>query len=145
MTDQQACSFVELVGSTHFNAINELLSACVWGDRDKVATVYNSYMSNDDYTLYGMLQHQVVAGLMGVRYRLDHSAIVRHIAVREDCRHQGIGKRMISEYVGLHAIRSLEAETDHDAVEFYRQCGFQIQSLGEKYPGVERFRCTIKL
>jgi ribosomal protein S18 acetylase RimI-like enzyme len=34
------------------------------------------------------------------------------------------------------------AETDEEAVEFYRNIGFSIQSLGEKYPGVDRFKCT---
>lgn len=32
----------------------------------------------------------------------------------------------------------ITAETDHDAIAFYRRYGFEIQSLGEKYPGVER-------
>lgn len=35
----------------------------------------------------------------------------------------------------------VSAETDADAVEFYRKYGFKIKSLGEKYPGVERFLC----
>ena len=33
------------------------------------------------------------------------------------------------------------AETDKDAVDFYRKLGFSVTSLGEKYPGVERFHC----
>jgi len=36
---------------------------------------------------------------------------------------------------------SIVAETDHEAVDFYRRYGFFITSLGEKYPGVERFLC----
>jgi hypothetical protein len=27
-------------------------------------------------------------------------------------------------------------------VHFYERCGFQAQSLGELYPGVERFACS---
>lgn len=40
------------------------------------------------------------------------------------------------------ALHHLDAETDADAVDFYRRCGFAVESLGERYPGVERFRCT---
>lgn len=40
-------------------------------------------------------------------------------------------------------IRRMEAETDKNAVNFYRKIGFNITSLGEKYPGVERFKCTL--
>ena len=36
---------------------------------------------------------------------------------------------------------SIVAETDHEAVDFYRRYVFFITSLGEKYPGVERFLC----
>jgi len=36
---------------------------------------------------------------------------------------------------------SIVAETDYEAVDFYRRYGFVITSLGEKYPGVERFLC----
>lgn len=35
----------------------------------------------------------------------------------------------------------LSAETDAEAVGFYRSCGFTVRSLGEKYPGTERFLC----
>jgi hypothetical protein len=30
-----------------------------------------------------------------------------------------------------------------NAVNFYRNIGFEITSLGEKYPGVERFQCIL--
>lgn len=35
-------------------------------------------------------------------------------------------------------------ETDKEAVVFYRNYGSKITSLGEKYPGVERFLGSIK-
>jgi ribosomal protein S18 acetylase RimI-like enzyme len=35
------------------------------------------------------------------------------------------------------------AETDNEAVEFYRATGFRVTSLGEKYPGVERYRARL--
>lgn len=34
---------------------------------------------------------------------------------------------------------SIVAETDYEAVDFYRRYVFFITSLGEKYPDVERF------
>ena len=36
------------------------------------------------------------------------------------------------------------AETDHDAVGFYAANNFAITSLGEKYPGVERFQVHLR-
>ena len=46
------------------------------------------------------------------------------------------------EQLGL---RALEAETDADAVDFCRAIGFAVESLGERHPEIERFRCRLEL
>jgi ribosomal protein S18 acetylase RimI-like enzyme len=68
---------------------------------------------------------------------------LKHIAIRSDYRKQGIGRGMIYESIKMNRINKLIAETDKDAVNFYRNIGFEIMSLGEKYLGVERFRCIL--
>lgn len=50
---------------------------------------------------------------------------------------QGLGSKLIEST----KINKMIAETDKDAVNFYKKKGFKITSLGEKYPGVERFKC----
>ena len=50
-------------------------------------------------------------------------------------------KRVCSEF----SLTRVTAETDKDAVGFYRSCGFEVESLGELYPGIERFRCKLLL
>ena len=39
------------------------------------------------------------------------------------------------------ALAELEAETDEDAVEFYRRCGFDVESIPEEGGRRRRFRC----
>ncbi len=86
-----------------------------------------------------------LTGLMGVEFLPDSTVVLAHLVVKDTRRKQGIGKRMISEFMSSYpAVRRLVAETDRDAVDFYRKAGFQVRSLGEKYPGVERFLCTLK-
>ncbi|MDP2859713.1 MAG: hypothetical protein Q8P50_17310 [Bacillota bacterium] len=51
---------------------------------------------------------------------------------------------MLRELATRHGYRRLYAETDGEAVGLYVKCGFRIESLGEKYPGVERFLCTLE-
>lgn len=48
---------------------------------------------------------------------------------------------MIEQVVQDEGLCELEAETDLEAVDFYRKCGFTVATLGEKYPGVQRFSC----
>ena len=49
---------------------------------------------------------------------------------------------MLNEIAVVLGLIRLIAETDQEAVGFYRKCGFKVESLGELYPGVERFRCV---
>ncbi|HDR4707202.1 MULTISPECIES: GNAT family N-acetyltransferase [Bacillus cereus group] len=71
-------------------------------------------------------------------------ARICHIAVIPQYRHKGIALQMIKEVVRIHQLTYLEAETDDEAVEFYKKIGFQVRSLGEKYPEVERFHCYLE-
>lgn len=50
---------------------------------------------------------------------------------------------MVNEWMALEQPLVVTAETDHDAVGFYRTYGFSIHSLGEKYAGVERFSVQV--
>jgi ribosomal protein S18 acetylase RimI-like enzyme len=64
------------------------------------------------------------------------------IAVAAAWRGRGLGRAVVEAAFAELALDSLHAETDADAVGFYRSCGFSVVSLGEKYPGVERFAVT---
>ncbi|WP_203756676.1 GNAT family N-acetyltransferase [Cellulomonas chitinilytica] len=71
----------------------------------------------------------------------DGGFVVRALAVERTRRRSGLGRLLLDEVSLVSGYRWVEAETDRHSVEFYRRCGFSITSLGEKYPGVERFRC----
>ncbi len=70
------------------------------------------------------------------------SARLTALAVDARVRGRGIGRALIDATIARLGVDRLDAETDGDAVGFYRSCGFEVTSLGEKYPGVERFRAT---
>ena len=85
-----------------------------------------------------MLDEHIV-GLVG--YAIGDSEVtVLHIATADSVRRQGIGTRLLAavdEAVG-HDL-PLVAETDATSSAFYEAVGFTVESLGLKYPGVERF------
>jgi ribosomal protein S18 acetylase RimI-like enzyme len=64
------------------------------------------------------------------------------MAVDAGERNRGVGKELVLAAMASVPCILFVAETDPDAVGFYERCGFTIISLGEKYPGVERFACT---
>ena len=82
---------------------------------------------------------------IGLEPRDRDEAEITALAVLPEWRRQDMARRLVygaCEHVGLRAI---EAETDADAVGFYRAVGFAVASLGEGRPGVERFRCRLDL
>ena len=126
--------------------VKQLLSYAVGAATDeKINTILEKVYLQGDSKLYIFIDSDGSAlGIIGVKGE-EGSAEMLHIAVAENKRNCGIGRSMIDELLMLENLTELTAETDRDAVEFYRRCGFEIQSLGEKYPGVERFHCRLLL
>jgi CubicO group peptidase (beta-lactamase class C family) len=72
-------------------------------------------------------------------------AEITALAVLPGWRHQGFARALIfgsCEHLGL---RIVEADTDDDAVGFFRACGFAVERRGERTAGVDRFRCRLEL
>lgn len=123
--------------------VRELLAVCMMPDEAKIARELAHYAEADERELWGYALYGKPAGLLGVRCRTAEHAVLLHVAVQPADQGGGIGRRMIEQWLKIHPrVQRLEAETDRDAVGFYRALGFRATSLGEKYPGVERFSCV---
>ena len=82
---------------------------------------------------------------MLVLVQSDHAAEIVGIAVRADRRHHGIGKWMIQQVMESGNLEKITAQTDEDAIGFYRQCGFSEETEHVEFPdgiGV-RYRCEM--
>ena len=82
-----------------------------------------------------------IRGVIGVREGSKGHKDILHLAVAPGSERQGIGRRLVRHVCDEHHARTVGAETDADAVGFYRALGFTVESLGERYPGRERYRC----
>ncbi|HDR6311329.1 TPA: GNAT family N-acetyltransferase [Bacillus cereus] len=76
---------------------------------------------------------------IGIEIIGANKARICHIAVAPQYRHKGTALKMIKEIILMLQLTYIEAETDNEAVGFYKRIGFQVKNLGEKYPGIERF------
>lgn len=136
-------------------AVRALLGALAWrgeeGEVDRIADRYRS----DGADLLGVVvpasweSRDAAVGtpiaVIGLERRPGDEAEITALAVAPEWRGRGIAGRLVfgaGERLGLGAV---EAETDADAVDAYRTIGFAVESLGERYPGVERFRCRLDL
>lgn len=125
--------------------VKELLATAVFNPTgERLNAILSNVYSSPANKLFLLTHEGQALGLVGVRRVGDAAAEILHIAVDAGTRQQGIGRRMIDELLRVEALSELVAETDQDAVGFYRRCGFVVKSLGEKYPGTERFLCSLR-
>ncbi|SFH51103.1 Acetyltransferase (GNAT) domain-containing protein [Priestia megaterium] len=124
-------------------AIKRLLSYAT--SEEKVDEEYYKYICSPNRKLYGGGINGEIISCIGIEIHNSSDGVIKHIAVLPKERGGGIGSSMIRFICKEHNLNSVSAETDKDAVLFYANFGFRITSLGEKYPGVERFLCELDL
>ncbi len=99
-----------------------------------------SYLKHPAYQLWVLKDGGRARGVIGVR--LADPAEITHIAVAPDDRSRGYGTLL---FKGVRELKSglarWYAETDDEAVGFYRRLGFTVEMLPPQYPGVNRYRC----
>ena len=118
----------ESVGTPTDTTLKELIESCT---RDEFPRLYIASF------------HSALVGVLRVDAHRRFRCTITHIAVAHRFRGQGFGQRLIEFIRDELNFEQAEAETDDDALGFYRACGFEIESLGESSFGTERFRCVI--
>ncbi|QLG41470.1 MULTISPECIES: GNAT family N-acetyltransferase [unclassified Paenibacillus] len=124
--------------------VQELLSYSVFPDPDQLNRALQQYVDKDELHLDGYEDEGQLIGLIGYESTGTSEITIHHIAVLPENRFKNYGRGMISQVLAKYNPDRLIAETDVEAVEFYRNTGFVVYSLGELYPGVERFRCVLE-
>ncbi|MEK4827575.1 GNAT family N-acetyltransferase [Niallia sp. FSL W8-0951] len=119
-------------------SIRELLSFAT--TYSKVEYEYEKYLNTFNRQLFFLQQYGEIVGCIGIEIINPNECVIKHIAVSTKQRGKSVGSQMIKFLSKQYTF--ISAETDNDAVGFYRKNGFKITSLGEKYPSVERFLCV---
>ncbi|WP_404328780.1 GNAT family N-acetyltransferase [Mesobacillus maritimus] len=133
----------EITSGVVHPTIRELLSYAT--TMEKVDYELARYIDSSNRKLYEYLLNDEIVGFVVVRIITSQHDEIKHIAVLPKLRGQSIGSKMVKFVCEKHGLSLISAETDCDAEEFYRKYGFEVINLGEKYPGVKRFRCEYKV
>ncbi len=134
--------FIDLKSRIKEKEIQELIIYSVFPDPKKIEMTINQYIMDESHHLYGIEVEDEVIGIIGFITDSENHLEIKHIAVKPVYRSTGYGRGLILEVITLMNPDIIIAETDEEAVEFYRNIGFIIRSLGERFPGIERFQCT---
>ena len=137
---------IDAKGKLHDRQILNVLSHSMYmPTEEKLNILADKYESDPAIHAFSCIENASVAGVIVLKHHINRTFEIRSIAVAEASRGRGVGAKLIAHAIGELKCGELSAETDDDAVGFYRSCGFDIVSLGEKYPGVVRYLCTLKV
>lgn len=129
----------EIISKSLHPDIRQLLAYAT--SEERIEVEYAAYQNNPNWRLYGLKKERKFIGCIGVEQRGLEQIEITHLAVSPVNRKAGTGKELVEWVFRIYCPKVMIAETDSEAVGFYSKLGFEIHSLGEKYPGVERFLC----
>ena len=139
-------SIVDIKGNLHDERILAVISQSQYmPTKEKLDGLADRYESDADIFAFAYYNNGLVGGTIILKHREDDEFKIMSIATDTAYRNQGIASELISFVAANLKCRSIKAETDNDAVGFYRKYGFHVKSLGEKYPGTIRYLCTLYL
>ena len=89
------------------------------------------YSADKNTFVYACKIDGVYAGIVVLKTENDTAEIL-DIAVNPKYRKKGIGKSLIVFILNQFPVGTITAETDNEAVEFYKRCGFDVIGFGMK-------------
>lgn len=107
----------------------------------------NDYFSDKNTKIFISLNEEHIVGMLVLTPNGDNTVEIIGIAVHESFQKQGIGNFMIRESAKRMNIHRLLAETDDDAIGFYKNIGFDITKEVKHYENgsVDRYHCLLTL
>lgn len=105
------------------------------------------YINSPTVSIFGYLDDQCIAAIIAIDKRQGKSAEIRGVSVHPAYRNRGIGRQLVQYACDQLALTKLYAETDDDAVDFYKHCGFQTKAFfreGES-GNYRRYQCVLRI
>lgn len=135
-------TIIDIKSDITSNKVLEIISLAHYKPtKEQMQLLADSYLNNKDIKVFGYKIDDNIAGIIVINNHDNN--IIESISVAMRYRKIGIGKKLINYVVDTLDINTIEAETDDDAVDFYRNCGFYIENLGFKYENVRRYRSRL--
>ena len=140
---------MKLIELTHKNEIlstYEIYKHCMFmPTEEKFNQKIDRFLNDKSIKIFACLEQDKIMGVMVISFAESKKIEIIGIAVDVSARGQGIGSYMIKQVVYDYDLLSVYAETDKDAVGFYRNNGFHIAEFCETY-GTEtviRYKCDL--
>lgn len=123
------------------NILTVLAESVHMPTEEKLKKRADGYIYNINVVAYGYKCDGVICGLIVLDTAKKEEIVILDLVVSKSNQQTGIGRKLVEYALYNLNPNTLIAETDDEAVDFYRKCGFIISNLGEKYPNIIRYEC----
>ena len=140
---------MNLIELTHKNDIlqtYEIYKHCMFmPTEEKFNKKVEQFLNNSSVKIFACFSHGKIVGIMVVSFIEQRKIEIIGIAVDVSARGKGIGSYMINQVLNNYGLLSVYAETDNDAVGFYRNNNFSVVQFSETYGDetVVRYKCEL--
>ena len=142
MEQNNFISFADVKASLWQPEVLALLKPSVYNPTpERLKSRAEKYSADKNIFVYACKIDSVYAGIVVLKTENDTAEIL-DIAVKPKYRKHGIGRKLIDFIFNRFPVDTIIAETDDEAVEFYKRCGFTITSVGE-FCDTKRYFCKL--
>ena len=140
---------MKLTELTHKNEIfqtYEIYKHCMFmPTEEKFNNKVDIFLNDNSVKIFACFEQDKILGVMVVSFIEQKKIEIIGIAVDVSVRGKGVGSYMINQVLNDYDLISVYAETDNDAVGFYRSNGFRIVEFSETYDDetVVRYKCEL--
>ena len=140
---------MNLIELTHKNDILQtykIYKHCMFmPTEEKFNIKVNQYLNDNSVKIFACFEQDKILGVLVVSFIEQRKIEIIGIAVDVSARGKGIGSYMINQVANNYGLLSVYAETDNDAVGFYRSNNFSVVQFSETYGDeiVIRYKCEL--
>ncbi len=138
--------FIELTNKDEVCRTYEIYKHCMFmPTEEKFDKKVDLFLNDNSVKIFACLDQGKILGVMVASFIEQKKIEIIGISVDVSARGKGIGSYMINQVINNYDLLSVYAETDNDAVGFYRNNGFSIVEFSETYGAetVVRYKCEL--
>ena len=126
------------------NKLLEILAESTYKPtKNKLLLRAQKYMENENVVAYGAKIDDKFFGVIVINCEDSENITILDIAVSKNSQNKGVGKGLINFVIDKLLPKTITAETDDDAVNFYKKLGFNVDTLPEKVCSIVRYKCIL--
>lgn len=139
-------NFINISGNLYDKRILDIISLSQYmPTEEKMNSLAHKYETDADIFAFACNVNGIPCSVIILKHLINDEYEIMSIATNPSVRSKGVASKLIAFASKNLNCSIIKAETDDGSIGFYRKCGFQIVSLGEKYPDTVRYLCTFKL